>query len=360
MKNRIICGLVLTLLVFSRAGAAKVPEEAKKHMAYGAAALEEAKDEAGFKKAADEFETAKGLAPQWPAPYYNLGVVETKLGDWEGARLNYEKYLKLAPKAKDAEKVKAELYKIEYKKIQKSDLSEFYGQYFQTYGSDSADQSLERQWSLFFDQSGPQSYYMMFVNNKDGSRFWNDHVTFTANDKGLPCNYDAWFDFSHDATMAKAFTIEVKGALHRPGDPTFGMQDRKGKDWIDAIWDCKPQRCYYWFLPENKTWRWSGKTASAPAPAAQAFGGVGMELSFKGELPLVEDVLPGSPALSFGILKGDEILTIDGEKCGALSPKQTVTKLRGPVGTSVTVTLRRAGTEKPVKIKLMRATIHAQ
>src|ERR1039458_7866656 len=110
------------------AQAASIPEEAKKHMAYGAAALEEAKDDAGFQKAAEEFKAAVNLAPEWSAPYYNLGVIYSKLKDWDDARANYRQYLDLSPKAKDAAAVKAEIYKMEYKKKQLSDLSEFYAE----------------------------------------------------------------------------------------------------------------------------------------------------------------------------------------------------------------------------------------
>jgi tetratricopeptide (TPR) repeat protein len=98
-------------------------------MAFGAAALDMAKSDDGFKKAAVEFETAAKLAPRWSAPYYNLGVIYSKLEDWEDALTNYNKYLELSPKAKDAETVKAEIYKLEYKKQQQFDLSQFNGFY---------------------------------------------------------------------------------------------------------------------------------------------------------------------------------------------------------------------------------------
>jgi len=127
MKKRMVCAFVLVLLIFSRVGAAKVPEEAKKHIARGAAALEMAKDNGDYQKAADEFEAAAKVAPKWPAPYYNLGVIYSKMDKPDDALKNYNQYLTLSPHAKDAEKVKTAIYKLEYKKEQQSDKSRFCG-----------------------------------------------------------------------------------------------------------------------------------------------------------------------------------------------------------------------------------------
>ena len=109
----------LTLL---NAQAAKVPAEAKKHLNYGTAALEMATDETGYQKAAVEFGVATQLAPRWPAPYYDLGVIYSKMNRFDDALWYYNRYLELSPKAKDAEKVKSEIDKLQYKKEQQLQL----------------------------------------------------------------------------------------------------------------------------------------------------------------------------------------------------------------------------------------------
>jgi tetratricopeptide (TPR) repeat protein len=86
-------------------------------------------DQGGYQKAADEFEAVAKLAPKWTAPYFNLGVIYSKMDKWDDALRNYNQYLDLSPHAKDAEKVKAEIYKLEYKKEQQSDKSRFSGEW---------------------------------------------------------------------------------------------------------------------------------------------------------------------------------------------------------------------------------------
>ena len=127
MKKKFAFLLILWGLSFLPAQAAKIPAEAKKHLNYGTAALEMATDTGGYQKAADEFEEAAKLAPRWPAPYFNLGVIYSKMERYDDALRNYKKYLELSPRAKDAEKVKSEIDKLEYKKEQQSDKKSFCG-----------------------------------------------------------------------------------------------------------------------------------------------------------------------------------------------------------------------------------------
>jgi tetratricopeptide (TPR) repeat protein len=262
MKKNLTFLWALWALTLFNTRAAQVSEEAKKHMAYGAEALEMATDDEGFKKAAAEFLTAANLAPKWPSPYYNLGVVDFKLGDLEGARVNYEKYLKLAPHAKDAEKVKAEIYKIEYKKKQQSDLGEFYGEYFQA-----CNEGFAHQDTLYLDQNGSGGYYMLIINNTDGSRLWNENLLFDRDDKGIPDSFKTYFHYSPDSTMSSGAPLKmVFGTLSRRGGPTY-MAQEKGKSFITVGSDARGPRdnfCSMVFLLENKSWRWNGNPSPAP------------------------------------------------------------------------------------------------
>ena len=116
MHKWIIC-LLMTALVaaWSAAAAAQnVPEEARRHMARGIAAIEMAKSAGDYVLAALEFEKAAKLAPDWPDVYYSLGSVQAKMGDPASAIKSYQRYLELAPRSPDAEKVRQEIYKLEY------------------------------------------------------------------------------------------------------------------------------------------------------------------------------------------------------------------------------------------------------
>ena len=92
-----------------------VSREAQKYMNRGMAAAEIAKSPTGYEEAIREFEQAVSLAPDWPAPYFNLGCVQKEVGKYQEALDNYRKYLELVPNAPDAEQVQTELDQIEYK-----------------------------------------------------------------------------------------------------------------------------------------------------------------------------------------------------------------------------------------------------
>jgi len=93
-----------------------VPEEAKRHLARGKAALRGAKEARDFQDAADELKKALLYAPWLAEGYYNLGVIQDKAGQYDDAMKNLQFYLIAAPKAPDAEKVKELVYEIEYRK----------------------------------------------------------------------------------------------------------------------------------------------------------------------------------------------------------------------------------------------------
>lgn len=97
-----------------------IPEEARRHMMRGVAAIEIAKSPADFILAAQEFEKAAKLAPNYPNIYYNLGNVQVKLGDYSSAIKSYQRYLELAPKSPDASKIKDEIYKLEFRRDQQN------------------------------------------------------------------------------------------------------------------------------------------------------------------------------------------------------------------------------------------------
>jgi|GEM_PF-1136955 len=93
-----------------------VGEEAKRHFDRGMAAVEMAKNPEDYEKAIQELEMAVHLAPHWADVYYNLGLIQEKVGKYGDAVTNLKQYLLLAPNASDAVAVKSHINKIEYKK----------------------------------------------------------------------------------------------------------------------------------------------------------------------------------------------------------------------------------------------------
>lgn len=94
-----------------------------------------------------------------------------------------------------------------------------------------------------------------------------------------------------------------------------------------------------------------------------SFGGVGIQIGFKGKQLAVIAPLPETPADKAGIKAGDFILAIKDEKkkiditTGGISLPEAVQIIRGPAGSEITLTLLRDGKEEPIEVKLVRADI---
>ena len=90
-------------------------EEARRQGVFAATAVREAKDERGYDQAIKEYVNAIGLAPWWADLYVNAALVCEQRGRHGDACSMLRLYQLTAPEAKDAEKVKAKMYELEYK-----------------------------------------------------------------------------------------------------------------------------------------------------------------------------------------------------------------------------------------------------
>ncbi len=90
---------------------------------------------------------------------------------------------------------------------------------------------------------------------------------------------------------------------------------------------------------------------------AGAFGGVGMELGSRNGSLTVVAPLKGTPAEAAGVRSGDVVAGVDGKATEKMPVEQAVKLIRGEVGTTVTLTLRRAGEQNPITVKIVRQTI---
>ncbi len=86
-----------------------------------------------------------------------------------------------------------------------------------------------------------------------------------------------------------------------------------------------------------------------------SFAGVGMEIGMKDNVLTVIAPLKGTPAEAAGIKAGDQIAAIDGKSTDGLSIDKAISKIRGPIGTTVNFTIIRNG--KALDIKVVRDTI---
>lgn len=81
------------------------------------------------------------------------------------------------------------------------------------------------------------------------------------------------------------------------------------------------------------------------------FVGVGLRLQENGQYPQVMDLIPDSPASQADIKPGDSIIKVNGENVAGLLLDEVVSKIRGPEGSTVNLTLRRDNTNIEVTLK---------
>jgi carboxyl-terminal processing protease len=88
------------------------------------------------------------------------------------------------------------------------------------------------------------------------------------------------------------------------------------------------------------------------------FQGIGAELDLdKDRHIVIVAPLPDSPSEKAGIKAGDWILKVDGSETLKWTLQDAVSKIRGPKGTTVTLTIYRSGEDQPRDIQIVRDTI---
>ncbi|HVH04167.1 MAG TPA: PDZ domain-containing protein, partial [Amaricoccus sp.] len=87
------------------------------------------------------------------------------------------------------------------------------------------------------------------------------------------------------------------------------------------------------------------------------FGGLGIEVTQENGFVKVVTPIEGTPADRAGVKPGDLIVQVNGESVMGLTLEEAVDLMRGPVGSDITVTLQREGTEEPFDVKITRETI---
>ena len=90
------------------------------------------------------------------------------------------------------------------------------------------------------------------------------------------------------------------------------------------------------------------------------FGGLGIEIGMESGLVKVISPIDDTPASKAGIKSGDYIVKIDGEQVQGKTLMEAVKLMRGPVGTSIDLTIRRKNKKKPLEFKVKREIIEVK
>ena len=90
-----------------------------------------------------------------------------------------------------------------------------------------------------------------------------------------------------------------------------------------------------------------------------SFEGIGAILTRRPgvDYTIVESPIDGQPAVKAGLRAGDMILKVDGKDIGGMLLPKVVSRIKGPKGTKVVLTVERVGEPKPLDIEITRSRI---
>jgi carboxyl-terminal processing protease len=88
------------------------------------------------------------------------------------------------------------------------------------------------------------------------------------------------------------------------------------------------------------------------------YGGIGLQIDTRDGWVTVVAPLPGTPGDRAGIRSGDLLTEVDGVSATGWTMDRAVQALRGPVGTTIDVVVRREGVSAPRRYRLTRERIH--
>ncbi len=90
------------------------------------------------------------------------------------------------------------------------------------------------------------------------------------------------------------------------------------------------------------------------------FGGLGIEVSMESGVVKVISPIDDTPAAKAGIKAGDYIVKIENTQVQGKTLSEAVDLMRGPVGSSIELTIRRRGEKKALKFNIIREIIEIQ
>ena len=90
------------------------------------------------------------------------------------------------------------------------------------------------------------------------------------------------------------------------------------------------------------------------------YTGIGLDVNLDGGKVTVVTPLPGAPAERAGILPGDVVSAVNDVPVDAEHVEESVARMRGAPGTSVTLDVLRDGSQAPLRFALTRSEVHVR
>ena len=112
-------------------------------------------------------------------------------------------------------------------------------------------------------------------------------------------------------------------------------------------------------LGDPHTGYWTPQETTDAAMSMQGeYDGIGAYVDTRGDYLTITKPISGYPAEQAGLQMGDQIIAVDGTDVTGMDPDLVrMTKVMGPAGTDVHLTIRRAGVDQPLEFTLTRAHI---
>jgi len=104
----------------------------------------------------------------------------------------------------------------------------------------------------------------------------------------------------------------------------------------------------------------SADYASLKIDTQGTYGGLGIVIGVRDGFLTVVSPMEGTPASRMGLRSLDRVVEIDGESTDGMSLDEAVSKMRGPEGTQVVLTVLREGVDQPLKFDLTREIIEVK
>ncbi|MFA6284059.1 MAG: PDZ domain-containing protein [Desulfurivibrionaceae bacterium] len=353
-----------------RPRATGTPEDARRHMLRGMAAIEMAKSNDDLTLAEEEFRLATEIAPQLAIAWFNLGKAQTQLGRNAEAMESYRQYLTLAPDAKDAQSVRDEIVKLEFRQELAAKAQARVG--------------------LWVGQDG--SFYRLTLNGNrltlktDQRLVPADEVRSNYSLVGnvpvggyTPAEYQLVLQGNRLTGTWNRGSVRADKCTVPPdtSEATGELNDREGKIVLrheSTSFQASTQMSLLGDDSCSGVVAGGKKTAEDTLHGPLGKGGLdvllyGLTQWWDGGFSMVQygwqgrlsvRVQPGTPAFEAGLRDEDEILAIDGVAVKSLSPGQAVLRLSGEPGSMVTLELWRKGNKDPFTLTFRRVDLSAQ
>lgn len=173
--------------------------------------------------------------------------------------------------------------------------------------------------------------------------------------------------------------IGTASLLFHRGEPPVGGERASEPAAFELFWEAwdRVEAYFYGDLPDTQHLVWGairGALATLDDPhttflepeirtkekqdLSGRFGGIGARVSKADDGGVLLDPMADMPAAKAGIQAGDALIAVDGQSLAFdVTVEQVVALVRGEVGTSVALTLRRAGVADPWVVEIVREEI---